>query len=325
MKRRKRALILINRTAGTGKAGNNVMDIVTKFAEAGFEPLLYPIIPGTELTSEVLIKAYADEFASAADVLAKPEAAKGKISVVICSGGDGTLNHVMNSIMEIENRPILAYIPAGSTNDFAKGLGISPNHTAALDTALNGTPFFYDVGKMNDNFFNYVAAFGAFSKISYATDQDLKNVLGYAAYIISAIAELPQSMSYSCHMKIEAECLRGEGLQEEGDYIFGAVSNSASVGGMMLFGDEEIFQDDGQMELLLIRAPKNLAEFNAIIAALATKAPENPYITYKQVKHVKMTADTEVEWTLDGEYGGASMVTDISVMNKAITIMTNKN
>lgn len=320
MKRRKRALILINRTAGTGKAGNDVLDIVTKFAGAGYEPVVYPIVPGTRLSSEVFMERYSDEFVDAKDVLEKPESAKGKISIVLCSGGDGTLNHVMNAMMGLENRPILAYIPSGSTNDFAKGLGISANHTAAINTALNGTPFAYDVGKMNDSYFNYVAAFGAFSKISYATDQDLKNVLGYAAYIISAIAELPQSMSYSCHMKIEAE-----GLEEEGDYIFGAVSNSASVGGMMLFGDEEIFQDDGQMELLLIRAPKNLAEFNAIITALATKAPENPYITYKQVKHVTLTSDTEVEWTLDGEYGGAYMVTDISVMNKAITIMTNKS
>ena len=320
MKRRKRALILINRTAGTGKAGNYVLDIVTRYAKEGYEPIVYPIIPGTSMTSEVIIERYSEEFADAREVMEKPECERGKISVILCSGGDGTLNHVMNAMMGVENRPILAYIPSGSTNDFAKGLGISPNHSAALETAINGTPFLYDVGKMNDNYFNYVAAFGAFSKISYATDQELKNVLGYAAYIISAIAELPQSMSYSCHMKIEAE-----GLQEEGDYIFGAVSNSASVGGMMLFGDEEIFQDDGQMELLLIRAPKNLAEFNAIIAALATKAPDNPYITYKQVRHVRLTSDTEVEWTLDGEYGGAYMVTDITVMNKAITIMTNNS
>ena len=274
MKRRKRALILVNKTAGTGKAGNDVLDIVTKYAAAGYEPVIYPIIPGTKFTSEVLIDRYSEEFADAKEVLEKPESAKGKISVVLCSGGDGTLNHVMNSIMALENKPLLAYIPSGSTNDFAKGLGISSNHTAAIDTALNGKPFSYDVGKMNDRYFNYVAAFGAFSKISYATDQELKNVLGYAAYIISAIAELPQNMSYSCHMQIEAD-----GLREEGDYIFGAVSNSASVGGMILFGDEQILQDDGQMELLLIRAPKNLAEFNAIIAALATKAPDNPYIT----------------------------------------------
>jgi diacylglycerol kinase family enzyme len=169
---------------------------------------------------------------------------------------------------------------------------------------------------MNDNYFNYVAAFGAFSKVSYDTDQDLKNVIGYAAYVISAIAELPQNIGYSCHMKIEAD-----GVFEEGDYIFGAVSNSASVAGMTLFADPNIKQDDGQMELLLIRAPKNFGEFNAIISALAVREPDNPYITYTQVSHVHVTSEEDVEWTIDGEFGGAYRDTEIEVINKAISIM----
>ena len=165
--------------------------------------------------------------------------------------------------------------------------------------AVNGSPYSYDLGRMNDRYFNYVAAFGAFSKVSYATDQDLKNVLGYAAYVISAIAELPQYIGYSTHMKIEAE-----GIKEEGDYLFGSMSNSASVGGMNLFGDTDIHQDDGKMELMLIRAPKNLAEFNAILAALASKEAGNPDITFRQVSWAKFYSDDEVEWTVDGEFGG---------------------
>ena len=320
MKRIKRVLMLINRSAGMGKAGNDIIDIVAKYAAAGYEPVVYPIIPGTKMSSEVIISKYEEDFADVAELSENPEACRGKITTVLCSGGDGTLNHVMNALMGCKKKPYLAYIPSGSTNDFAKGLGISANHAKAIETAVSGKPYAYDVGKMNDNYFNYVAAFGAFSKMSYATDQELKNVLGYAAYIISAIAELPQTISYSCHMSIEAD-----DLKEEGDYIFGAVSNSASVGGMNLFAGEEIFQNDGQMELLLIRYPRNLAEFNSIITALATKTPDNPYITYRQVKHARLVSDSDVEWTLDGEYGGAFKVTDISVINKAMTIMTDKN
>ena len=300
MKKRKKALVLINKTSGVGKAGNDTLEISTTLAKRGYEPIIYPIIPGTDLTSEVLVEEYGEE-----------------ADLILCSGGDGTLNHVMNAMMNLDKRPLLAYIPSGSTNDFAKGLGIPSVRSKALEVAVSGKPIQYDVGRMNDSYFNYVAAFGAFSKVSYATDQDLKNVLGYAAYVISAIAELPQNIGYSCHMKIEAD-----GVVEEGDYLFGAVSNSASVAGMTLFADEDIKQDDGQMELLLIRAPKNLGEFNAILAALAVREPDNPYITYKQVSKVSLKSEEEVEWTLDGEFGGAFKETSIEVINKAITIMS---
>ena len=300
MDKRKKALVLINKTSGTGKAGNDTIEIATKLAAKGYEPIVYPIIPGTDLTSETLIKEYGEQ-----------------VDMILCSGGDGTLNHVMNSMMSLDKRPLLSYIPSGSTNDFAKGLGIPSVRSKALEVAVSGKPINYDVGKMNGRFFNYVAAFGAFSKVSYATDQELKNVLGYAAYVISAIAELPQNIGYSCHMKIEAD-----DISEEGDYIFGAVSNSASVAGMTLFADNDIKQDDGQMELLLIRAPRNLAEFNAVIAALATREPDNPYITYNQVTHANLLADEEVEWTLDGEFGGSYRETRIEVISNAMKIMT---
>ena len=296
----KRALILINKSAGTGRAGTRTFDIATAFAANGYEPVVYPIIPGSGLTSENIIDKY-----------------DGHVDRIVCSGGDGTLNHVVDAVMNMKQKPVISYIPAGSTNDFAKGLGIPSMCANAIEVAINGTPYAYDVGKMNDRHFNYVAAFGAFSKVSYATDQELKNVLGYAAYILSAIAELPQNIGYSCHMEIEAD-----GVKKSGDYVFGAVSNSSSVAGMTLFGDERIIQDDGQMELILIRAPKNLAEFNSIISALAMGAPDNPYLTYKQVKKVTFRSEDDIEWTIDGEFGGAYKETKVEVLQRAITIMT---
>ncbi|MCR5670888.1 MAG: YegS/Rv2252/BmrU family lipid kinase [Butyrivibrio sp.] len=304
MTEKKKALVLINKTSGMGRAGNDTFTIVEKLAENGYEPIVYPIIPGTELTSEELVAKYADE-----------------VRMILCSGGDGTLNHVMNAMMALSGKkPVLAYVPAGSTNDFARGLGIPAMRSNAITSAIEGRPYAYDVGCMNGSYFNYVAAFGAFSKVSYATDQELKNVLGYAAYVISAIAELPQNIGYSCRMKITYD-----GHTEEGDYIFGSISNSASVGGMSLFENEVVHMDDGIMEMLLIKAPKNLAEFNAIISALATKDQNNPYITYKQVKNVSVLSKSEVEWTLDGEFGGAFKKTEVSVVNKAMTIMTGKD
>ncbi len=303
MSDRKKALVLINKTAGTGKAATNTFSIVTKLAKAGYEPIVYPIIPGTKFSSDMLLAEY-----------------DGDIDMVLCSGGDGTLNHVIAAMMDMKKKPLLSYVPNGSTNDFARGIGIPADKTQAMNIAVKGHPFSYDLGKMNDKYFNYVAAFGAFSKVSYATDQELKNVLGYAAYIISAIAELPQNIGYSTHVKVEAD-----GISEEGDYLFGAVSNSVSVGGMNLFGEIDIKQNDGVMELLLIRSPKSLAEFNAVLSALATKEVGNPYITFKQVRWAKFESDTELEWTIDGEFGGAYKKTDIEVLNKAITIMVGKD
>lgn len=303
MPNRKRALVLINKTAGTGKASTNTFSIVTKLARAGYEPVVYPIIPGTPFSSDRLLYEY-----------------DGTIDMVLCSGGDGTLNHVISAIMDMKQRPLLSYVPNGSTNDFAKGLGIPTVKSQAVDIAVNGHPYAYDLGRMNDRYFNYVAAFGAFSKVSYATDQELKNVLGYAAYVISAIAELPQNIGYSTHVKVEAD-----GISEEGDYLFGAISNSASVGGMNIFGEDDVKQNDGVMELLLIRAPKSIVEFNAVLAALAMKEEGNPYITFKQVKWAKFESDTELEWTLDGEFGGAYRKTEIEVLNKAITIMVGND
>lgn len=299
---KKRALVLINRKAGTGKAGNEVMDIITALGERDYEPVVYPILPGTELTSESIVGQY-----------------DGKADLILCSGGDGTLNHVVNAMMKLKTRPILAYIPAGSTNDFARGLGIPAGKVGAISAAVEGKPFSYDIGRMNDHYFNYVAAFGAFSKVSYATDQELKNVLGYAAYVISAIAELPQNIGYNCHMKIETD-----DFTEEGDYIFGAVCNSASVGGMKLLENADVKQDDGEMELILIRAPRNIGDINLILTALATGDINSNFITFRQVTRVTFYSDENTSWTIDGEYGGDARKTEIEVIDKAITIMTKR-
>ena len=299
---KKKALVLINKTAGTGRASTDTFGIISALAQEGYEPIVYPIIPGTEFSSDTLLAQY-----------------DGQIDRVLCCGGDGTLNHVVSAMMDMKEKPLLSYVPAGSTNDFAKGLGIPAGKDRAIKLAVHGKPYAYDVGRMNDRYFNYVAAFGAFSKVSYATDQELKNVFGYAAYVISAISELPQNIGYNTHMKVDAD-----GISEEGDYIFGSISNSASVGGMNLFGDTDIQQDDGQMELMLIKAPKNIAEFNLILSALATREAGSPFITSKQVRWANFISSDEVEWTLDGEFGGAYKETKIEVMHKAITIVAKK-
>lgn len=298
--KRKRALILLNISSGTGRAPLFVMEIIKRFAKNGFEPVIFPIIPGSDLISEKILP----EYENSADI-------------VLCIGGDGTLNHVIQTIMRQDVRPLLAYVPMGSTNDFAKGLGISTEPEKALDMVFSGRKFSYDIGRLNERFFNYVAAFGAFSAVSYATDQQLKNVLGHAAYIISAIGDFTEHLRYNCHLKITTE----DGT-EEGDYIFGAVCNTVSVGGFPLFRSTNIQLNDGKMELFLIKSPKTAADLQETLNAVLTRTFDSPSITFKQVSAVSLSADSDIAWTLDGEYGGAYKEVRIEVQKQAISIMS---
>ena len=300
---KKRALILLNLVSGTRKASSNIMEIVTRFANNGYEPVVYPIIPGTDLVSENILAGY-----------------EGKADLVLCSGGDGTLNFVIREVLKMKERPCLAYIPAGSTNDFAKGLGIPLEFNRALDAVFHGRKFSYDVGMLNDRFFNYVAAFGAFSAVSYATDQQLKNVLGHAAYIVSAVADLYQHINYTCHMRIETE-----GSVLEDDFIFGAVCNSISVGGIEVFRGFNVSLNDGKMEMLLIKAPKNPTDFQGILNALLKGTLDHPFITFRQISNVTIYSDGDTAWSLDGEFGGVHEEVHIQVMDRAVTIMVGSD
>lgn len=300
--KRKKALVLLNEAAGKKKGPKSILLFLERIARHGYEPIIYPIIPGTGLTSEKILAEY-----------------EGKADLVICIGGDGTLNHVVSSIMGMEERPVIGYIPSGSTNDFSRSLGIPATTLGALDVALNGNIISYDVGRINDRYFNYTAAFGAFSEISYATDQKLKNVMGYAAYVLNAAANLHKNLSFKQKVRIE-----GDGFREEGEYVFGAVCNSVSIGGMNLLGNADVRLDDGKMELLLVRAPHNIADLSAVVASLMRGDINDPHIIFRQVSNVTFKSPTELGWSIDGECGGKYKVSRISTEPKAISIKSGK-
>ncbi|MCR5428268.1 MAG: diacylglycerol kinase family lipid kinase [Lachnospiraceae bacterium] len=299
---RKKMVVLINEAAGKKKGPQSIMNIVRRAAKEGYEPTVFPIIPG-EINSEDILKSF-----------------DGRADMVLCVGGDGTLNHVISGTMAMKDKPRIGYIPAGSTNDFSKSLGIPAGFGKALETAFTGRPFSYDVGKMGSgSFFNYTAAFGAFSEISYGTDQKLKNVLGYAAYILTAASALPENLGFKRHIKIEAD-----GFTEEGDYLFGTVSNSVSIGGLDFLKSFDVKLDDGKMELLLIRSPEKAVEIGNIISALMRGDVNDPHISFHQVTKVSLTADEELAWSIDGEYGGSFVKSEIEVMPGAVTVMCGK-
>lgn len=236
--------------------------------------------------------------------------------LVVCSGGDGTLNMIV-SFCRGKNLDItIAYVPSGSTNDYAYSIGIPGNLDAALRNTLNGTLRRIDIGSFNGRYFLYVAAFGIFTKTSYSTPQKSKNLLGHMAYILEGIKQLSEIRSY--HMKVT-----GLNATFEGDYMLGLVTNTLSVGGFKnLLPRQNIALDDGEFEVLLIQKPSNLTEMHGIITALLKERLENAeYITFFKSSKVKVHAEEIIAWTLDGEYGGEVQDVEILNMEKRLAIV----
>lgn len=238
----------------------------------------------------------------------------GQYDRIVCSGGDGTLNEVVSGLVHANLEQPLGYLPAGSTNDFSKTLQLPINLHKAAEIAISGTPFACDMGQFNDDrVFVYVAAFGLFTNVAYETPQEIKQILGHAAYVLNGIRSLADVTSYS--MTIEHD-----GIVEEGNYIYGMVSNSISVGGFQGMKTNEVILDDGKFEVLLVRTPTSLAELNGVIAAIISRAP-NENVQSFQTGKVAFHCNESVSWTLDGEYGGTHTDTTVKILPQAVRMI----
>lgn len=216
------------------------------------------------------------------------------MDLIVCCGGDGTLNETVAGLIEAELHTPIGYIPADSTNDFANSLKLSSDVVEAAKQILNGSIHKYDVGKISDHYFTYVASFGAFTKISYSTPQNIKNALGHTAYILEGIQELTK-------IHKESVCIELDGRTYKDDYLFGAVCNSTSVGGVLTFNSKFVDMSDGKFEVLLIRSPKNIQEIHECVMALKTQKYNCNMITFESVSKIKVTANADMTWSLDGE------------------------
>ncbi len=292
----KKMLFLLNPNAGMGSAKEQLYMLVSFFSVNGFEVTTYPIIPSKGLGSENILKEAKDRF-----------------DCVVCYGGDGTLNHVINGYMQNGYNIPLGYFPAGSTNDFAKSIGLSDSVLENAQTIVDGNIFRYDIGRFNDRYFNYVAAFGAFTEVSYDTDQTFKNVIGHAAYLLRGVLSLPDAMAKNCAFTVEHDGVKGEG-----EYIFGGVSNSTSVGGFKMPHDERIQLDDGVFEVTLIKVPDNILDIQRILSKLLGGDLEDEYIEVFQTSSLLLKTQGDVPWTLDGEFGGAPKEIKIELHHEAI-------
>lgn len=236
--------------------------------------------------------------------------------LIVCSGGDGTLNITVSFLIGKNLPAQIAYIPSGSTNDFAYSLGLSGDEDTRLQNTVEGVPKRIDVGRFNTSrYFLYVAAFGIFTKVSYTTPQKIKNMLGHAAYILEGIKSIADLKSY--HMTVE---LDGETV--EGDFILGMVTNSLSIGGFKNILPSDTSLDDGLFEVVLVRTPNTLAVLNEIAVSLWGGKPEDDQnILYRKTSKIILRSEEKISWTLDGEFGGEEDVVRIENRRKLLSII----
>ncbi len=291
----KKMLFLLNPCAGTKRANKVLAEILSIFNRADFDVHTY-------------ITAGPKDAISAVKRLAPG------MDMVVCCGGDGTFNETVNGLMEADLHIPIGYIPAGSTNDFANSLHLSTDPVAAAKQIVSGHSEFFDVGKFGSRYFSYVASFGAFTKASYTTPQNVKNALGHTAYMLEGIRELSQIRKAHVQLVLDGETL-------EDDYLFGAVCNSTSVGGILTLDPNQVDMSDGMFEVLLVRAPRDLSEITECIVAVQKQQYNCRMMTFRSAKEITVFADADMFWTLDGEKANGNNPVTIVNLPHAIELI----
>lgn len=289
---KKKMLFIYNPKAGKGQIRNHLSDVIDILVKGGNEVTVYPT-------------QYAGDAVRAAQEKAK------RYDCVVASGGDGTLDEVVTGILRSGKIVPVGYIPAGSTNDFANSLGLPKNMLQAARTVVEGKLFPCDIGSFNEDTFVYIAAFGLFTDVSYETKQEFKNVLGHMAYLLEGMRRLPAVRSY--RMKVMAE-----EMEVEGDFIFGMVTNSLSVGGFKRITGKYVELDDGLFEVTLIKRPNNPMELNQILADLVNRNIDTDQMYCFKSASLRFESEEEIPWALDGEFGGKHRAVEVENRKRLI-------
>lgn len=288
-------LFVYNPRSGKGLIRNSLSSIIELFSERGYDVTVYPT--KKELDASETVERRAAEF-----------------DLIACSGGDGTLDEVITGLMRSGKRRRVGYIPAGSTNDFANSVGIPRQMEQAARLIVDGEPFACDLGKFNDEYFVYVAAFGLLTDVSYQTPQDMKNVLGHIAYVLEGMKRMGSWKS--CHLKVESS-----EFSEEGNFVFGMVTNSNSVGGFKGLVGKDIDLSDGLFEVLLVRTPQNIIEWQDAITAVLIKSESSRMVVRFKTEQLTITSQEPIAWTRDGENGGQHTKVELTNLRQAMEIM----
>ena len=324
----KKLLVVMNPFAGTRQANRYLAGIIDIFCKGGYEV-------GVAMTQK------------AGDGIALAEEHARDNDIIVAIGGDGTFNEVVAGVLDSGTDIPIGYIPGGTTNDFASSVGLNTSTLDAAKSIISGRKQRFDVGKFNGRYFSYVASFGAFTSTAYNVPQDLKNAIGHAAYVLSGITDAVNIKPF--HLKVYDKGEAGTGAGAAGDhdaaestaagaaslvngvpdnviyeddYIFGAICNSTSMGGIINLKSSDVDMNDGLFEVMLIKAPKDIIDLQAIIFALSTQSySECEQISFFSSSSMEIEAPEDMPWTLDGEYQEPCTSISISNVYNAIQLM----
>lgn len=296
---RKKMLFIVNPKAGRTTLKSSLIDVVDIFCKSGFDVCVHPT--QSQCDAENFVAENGNEY-----------------DVIVCAGGDGTLGNTVTGIMKSNLKRPLGYIPCGSTNDYAKSMEIPDRAMEAAKHLVAASPFSVDIGQLNDNYFVYVAAFGVFSDTSYATPQNMKNIFGHAAYVLQGIKSIVNIPTYNLRVEYDGQVAQGE-------FIYGMISNSVSIGGYKSLVGHGVEFDDGLFEGVLIRKIQNLADLQRIVNSLIVGDVNEKNMVAFRAKHVILDSDEKIAWTVDGEFGGEYNHADIRVYNKAVDLLVDSS
>ncbi len=292
----KKLLLIVNPCSGRAKMRTELLNVVEIFSAANYAVTVYP----TKEKSDAILKV--------------ASLSQDEYDLIVVCGGDGTLNEVITGLMQSKIKCKLGYIPSGTLNEWSSGLNISRVIKDAAKDITTGKGLLLDIGKFGNKYFSYTASFGAFTSASYTTPQEFKNVLGQAAYVFEGIKSLgtikPIHLKFTC-----------DDRQIEGDFLFGAISNSMSVGGIVKFDDKVVKLNDGLFEVLLIRNPDNILKLQPLLDGLLKKDLSREGMEFFHTDKITVTGGDDVSWTLDGEYSEGAPSIEISNIHNAINFI----
>ena len=291
---RKKVLMIVNPRAGKMTFKNSFYTVVKRLSDADLDVTVHFTTARGDATNEIVQKA--DE-----------------TDLVIACGGDGTYNECVSGILKSGKNLPIGYIPCGSTNDFAATLDMIGTPAQLTERIICGKSILLDVGRFNNRYFTYVASFGAFTAISYDTPQNLKNALGHFAYMLNVAKQLVNMPTIPMHVIADKVDL-------EGEFVYGGVTNTTSIGGFYSLPEDDVVLDDGKFEVLLLRAVKPGQEYTETLLNLAMRNFDDPNVVYFHTDYVVFESTDSVAFTLDGEYGGSEKVNTIRCLNRAITL-----
>lgn len=296
----KKVLVIVNPTAGKKKVQPNMFKIIYPLCQKGYEPTVLTTSKGGDAT--VFTRERAKDY-----------------DLVVCCGGDGTLNETITGMMESGVQRPIGYIPCGTTNDMANSLGLPKKIKHSAKVITEGEPCYHDVGRFSDHsYFSYIASFGALTKVSYATSQKVKNILGHFAYVLAGIKEIWKIYPYNVKLTFDDEVI-------EGEFIYVSVTNTTSFAGLFKFPADEVTLNDGLFELLLIRKPKNIFKtIGVLLSIVRKKFHKNKNIILRHTSRVLVETKEAVSWTIDGECSGDVTKVDIQNIPNTINIIKNK-